>query len=138
MHSGDLVFQVARGRHWVAPYVTPTKDVLVGNFCVDCFHAQFGELAASQVQPYHCTLCSRPIQNQESVIYATYGYLPDEPAIRLEQRGDELHFIVCVDCWRDERFERVLHYYNLAKREWDTELDEITSELKVWRKAHGR
>jgi hypothetical protein len=108
---GQTIFQVYQGGYWSTPYISPGRSMFLGNWCVNCFQRDNGHLISSQVQPYVCTICQRSLQEHETVIYATVGTRPAAGYFRAEKRGDEVHVIVCQDCWQDPSFEKL--YRNL-------------------------
>ena len=107
------MFQVYVGGYWSTPYITPDRHKFLGNWCVDCFQRDIGQLISSQVQPYECTICARRFEEHEDVMYATLGTRPRDPFVRAELRGNEVHVIACEDCWKDPRLEKLYKIYGL-------------------------
>ena len=110
---GQEIFQAYEGGYWSTPYITPDRHKFLGNWCVDCFQRDLGHVISSQVQPYECTICSRRLVEHEPVIYATLGTRPRTGYFRAERRGNEIHVIVCEQCWENPQFERLYRIHRL-------------------------
>lgn len=125
---GQTIFQVYVGGYWAGPYITPDRHKWLGNWCVDCFQRDYGQLLGSQLQPYECSLCGRGFKERERVIYATCGTRPASPARRAEIRGSELHLIVGEECWTHDRFAKLYKIYELQTS--STGLERFLKTLK--------
>jgi len=125
---GQEMFQAYEGRYWLTPYITPDRlFTFLGNWCVDCFHRDLGHLISSQVQPYECTICSRRFVEHERVIYATLGTQPPTGYFRAERRGNEIHLIVCEQCWKNPRFEKLYRFRRFVSYGLEEALRDIRS-----------
>ena len=125
---GQTIYQLYAGEYWSTPYITPGLGKFLGNWCVECFQRDYGQLIRNQPQPYECTLCGRRFAEHEMVIYAACGTRPAPPAQRAEIRGAQLHLIVGEECWRDDRFAKLYEIYALGS--CSTELERTLKTLK--------
>jgi hypothetical protein len=112
--AGEEMFQVYEEAFWATPYITPDRRKFLRNWHVGCFQRECGHLISSQVQPYECTLCARELVEHEQVIYVTVGTRPSAGYFRAEKRGDEIHVIVCQNCWENPRFKKLYTIHRLA------------------------
>ena len=83
--TGELVFQVATGSHWIG-HVTPTGEHVIGEWHEECFRELFPELVHPQARPYKCFCCKGLIERNEKVVYSVLGAKPTSPYVRPEDR----------------------------------------------------